>query len=41
MNTAVGKSSVLLKYTKGEFANDYTVTIGLEFGSKEITLDDE
>lgn len=35
----VGKSSILLNYTTGEFKSEYTVTIGLEFGSKTIQLD--
>lgn len=37
----VGKSSLLLQYTTGEFRKEYTVTIGLEFGSKQLTLDPE
>jgi GTPase SAR1 family protein len=39
--TGVGKSSLLLHYTTGEFKADYTVTIGLEFGSKPVEIDPE
>jgi GTPase SAR1 family protein len=30
-----------MKYTKGEFRQDYNVTIGVEFASKTITIDEE
>lgn len=35
----VGKTSILLRYTKDEFATEYHVTVGAEFGSKNINLD--
>jgi len=37
----VGKSSVLSNYIKRDFKTDYTVTIGVEFGSKTIELDQD
>ncbi|CAD8098729.1 unnamed protein product [Paramecium primaurelia] len=36
----VGKSSILLRYTKDLFYRDYNVTIGLEFASKKVTIQD-
>ncbi|CAK94311.1 unnamed protein product (macronuclear) [Paramecium tetraurelia] len=36
----VGKSSILLRYTKDLFQRDYNVTIGLEFASKKVTIQD-
>jgi GTPase SAR1 family protein len=30
-----------MHYTTGEFRKEYTVTIGLEFGSKSVLLDKE
>lgn len=36
----VGKSSMVNNYINGNFATEYQVTIGLEFASKEITLQD-
>jgi len=35
----VGKTSVLTRYTKDEFATEYNVTVGAEFGSKMINID--
>jgi len=35
----VGKTSILLRYTKNEFINDYQVTVGAEFGSRVINID--
>jgi len=37
----VGKSSILSNYIKRDFKTDYTVTIGVEFGSKIIELDQD
>lgn len=34
----VGKSSLLLKYTKDEFERDYNVTIGVDFASKCVEI---
>ncbi|CAD8105575.1 unnamed protein product [Paramecium sonneborni] len=36
----VGKSSILLRYTKDLFYREYNVTIGLEFASKKVTIQD-
>nr|CAI44487.1 rab_C59 [Paramecium tetraurelia] len=36
----VGKSSILLRYTKDLFNREYNVTIGLEFASKKVTVYD-
>jgi small GTP-binding protein len=37
-NTAVGKSSLLNRYTRQVFAEEYDATIGVEFGSRTVTL---
>jgi len=37
-DAGVGKTSILLRYTKDEFANEYHVTVGAEFGSKVMNL---
>ena len=34
----VGKSSLLLKYTKDKFERDYNVTIGVDFASKCVEI---
>lgn len=36
----VGKSCLLLRYTKDEFGAEYNVTIGVEFSSKTIDVDE-
>ena len=36
-----GKSSILTRYTDDMFNEEYSVTIGVEFGVKLITLSDE
>ena len=35
---AVGKSNILLRYTQGEFKNEYQTTIGVEFGAKNANI---
>jgi len=35
----VGKTSVLTRYTRDEFATEYNVTVGAEFGSKVINIE--
>ena len=37
----VGKSCLLNRFTKDEFREGYTATLGVEFYSKEIRLDEE
>ena len=37
-DSGVGKSSLLLKYTRDKFDKDYNVTIGVDFGSKLIEI---
>ncbi|EZG68226.1 Rab GTPase family 2 protein [Gregarina niphandrodes] len=39
-DTGVGKSCLLLQFTDGHFQTDYDLTVGVEFGSKSITVDD-
>ena len=39
-NANVGKSCILSKYTKNEYKVDYNVTIGVEFSSKHIKIND-
>jgi Ras-related protein Rab-2A len=38
--SGVGKSCLLLRYTKDEFGAEYNVTIGVEFSSKTIDVDE-
>ena len=38
-DSGVGKSSLLLRYTKNQFNQDIRSTIGVEFGVKYITID--
>ena len=38
-DAAVGKSNLLLRYTHGEFKEEYQLTIGVEFGSNNIIVD--
>ncbi|CAD8084579.1 unnamed protein product [Paramecium sonneborni] len=37
--SGVGKSCLLLRYTKDEFTSEYNVTIGVEFSSKTVEID--
>ena len=37
----VGKTSMLMRYIKGSFSNEYNVTLGFEFASKEIVVDEK
>jgi GTPase SAR1 family protein len=34
----VGKSSMLIRYLKGEFSEQYNVTVGVEFASKSVPV---
>ena len=38
-DASVGKSNLLLRYTHGQFREEYQLTIGVEFGSSNITID--
>ena len=40
-NSNVGKTSLLKQFTKSEFKSDYQMTVGVEFESKEIFINDE
>ena len=37
----VGKSCIMLRYTRDEFKDDYTVTIGVDFAVKEVHIDND
>lgn len=39
-NSAVGKSSILMKYINGAFSDTHEMTIGVEFGTKKIIIND-
>ena len=38
-DSSVGKSNLLLRYTHGQFREEYQLTIGVEFGSHNETVD--
>ena len=38
-NPGVGKTSLIRRFSKDKFTAQYTMTIGIEFESKEITID--
>ncbi len=40
-DAAVGKSSLLLRYTDNKFPETYQATIGIDFRIKSFTLDDK
>lgn len=40
-DTSVGKSCILLQFLEKKFKFDHDTTIGVEFGSKIITLDNK
>ncbi len=37
-DAAVGKSNILLRYIQGDFREEYQLTIGVEFGAKNIDI---
>lgn len=41
MHAGVGKTAMLNKYIKGEFSEQYNVTVGVEFTSKTIRIDEK
>ena len=38
-NSSVGKSQLLMRYTKNDFKHGHAPTIGVEFGTKSLTID--
>ncbi len=40
-DSAVGKSNILLRYTNDKFSNEFQSTIGVEFGVKNLSIDDK
>ena len=38
-DSAVGKSNILLRYTKGEFNEEFQSTLGVEFAAKNLEID--
>ena len=40
-DAAVGKSNLLLRYAHGQFKPEYQLTIGVEFGAKNIQINNE
>ena len=40
-DSAVGKSNLLLQYAHNKFNDDYQATIGVEFGAKNITVNNK
>ena len=40
-DASVGKSNLLLRYSHGKFRDEYQLTIGVEFGSNNISIDDK
>ena len=40
-DAAVGKSNLLLRYVHGQFKPEYQLTIGVEFGAKNIKINDK
>ena len=40
-NQAVGKTNLIHNFAKGEFKNDYAITLGLDYLSAKIQIDDK
>ena len=40
-DASVGKSNLLLRYSHGQFREEYQLTIGVEFGSNNLSIDDK
>ncbi len=40
-DAAVGKSNLLLRFTQDDFKSEYQLTIGVEFGAKNITINNK
>jgi len=37
----VGKSNILLQFAQSRFKAEHQITIGVEFGAKNLTIDDK
>ena len=37
-DSAVGKSNILLQFAHSKFKTDHEITIGVEFGAKNLTI---
>ncbi len=40
-NSGVGKTSLVRKFCKNTFSQNYNMTIGIEFESKDLNIDKE
>lgn len=40
-DSGVGKTSLIKKFTKNKFSPNYLTTIGVEFESKELIIDEQ
>ena len=40
-DSCVGKSSLLMRLTENDFKEDYEVTVGVEFGSFLVKIEDQ
>ena len=40
-DASVGKSNLLLRYSHGQFREEYQLTIGVEFGSNNVNINDK
>ena len=40
-DAAVGKSNLLLRFSQGDFKTEYQLTIGVEFGAKNLDIDNK
>lgn len=40
-DSGVGKTSLIMRYIKDEFSDQYRITVGADLFSNDITLDDK
>ena len=40
-DAAVGKSNLLLRFSQDDFKSEYQLTIGVEFGAKNLDIDNK
>lgn len=40
-DSGVGKTSLIMRYVKGDFDEKYRITVGADLFSNEVTLDDK